>query len=145
MKNSIETPMMFVFTIFIVMGAIFFMIGLSNSDLIFSLVGAFFACIGAVSIISILYRRYVQKKVRETGIALYTDIVDVILEHTGVNDLKGYRVRTQWLDQTTNTLYYFQSNYLQDDPTERVKNIKKVKVMVNPNNYGQNYMDLPFN
>lgn len=144
MKNGINATLIFVFSLFLVMGLIFVAIGVSNSELIFAAVGSIFALVGGAALVSILYRGHIQAKVRAMGIALYTDAVDVILEDTRVNNIQGYRVRTQWLDPTTNTLYYFQSNYLQENPTDKVINMKKIKVLVNPSNYGQYYMELPF-
>lgn len=144
MKNEIEAVIMVVFSTFLLMGSVFIGIGLSSGDIFFTLGGIFFAGVGSVAIISIMYRRHIQKQLKNTGVAIYTDLVDVILEHTRVNDIQAYRVRTQWLDSTTNTLYYFQSNYIKDDPTEKLDNITKIKVLVNPRKYSQYYMDLPF-
>lgn len=143
MKNEIEGALIFVFTIFVVMGITFVVIGFSD-DVMFLAVGAIFAIFGGAALFSIMYRRYIQAQVMKTGIALFTDAVDVILENTQVNNVHAYRVRTQWLDRPSNTLYYFQSNYIKDNPAGKIKNMQKIKVMVNPKNYAQYYMDLPF-
>lgn len=144
MKNEIEALIIGMFSIFVIVGSIFFAVGISNTDIIFTAIGALFAGIGIIAIASILYRRRIQEEVKNTGKVIYTEIVEVILEHTRMNDIKAYRVRTRWLDGVNNTLYYFQSNYIKDNPTEKLKNISKIKVMINPKNIGQYYMDLSF-
>lgn len=144
MKNEVEIMLMVVFSMFIIMGLIFVIVGIYDAGPIFSFVGGVFTIVGCSAIGSMLYRRHIQKKVKETGIVIYTDIVDVVLEHTKVNNIQGYRVRTQWLDVSTNTLYLFQSNYISKDPTDKIKNLQKIRVMVNPSNYAQYDMDISF-
>lgn len=107
-------------------------------------VGTLFCLVGWGTVIPLLRKHYVQRKVQKKGVAIETEFMEVIRSEVSMNDRQGYIVRTKWLDIEKNILYYFSSNALWYDPTENLKNVSSITVLVNPYNFYQNYMDLAF-
>lgn len=107
-------------------------------------VGAMFCLVGWGGSLPLIYKRSVQRRIRENGVAIQTEFVEVILGDMSINNREGYVVRTKWLDVENNVLYYFSSNVLWYNPEKELENIAKITVLVNPKNFKQNYMDLEF-
>lgn len=107
-------------------------------------VGMIFSLVGWGVVIPLVRKRIIQRRVRARGVAIDTTFMEVIRSDVSMNNHQGYIVRTQWLDVDKNILYYFSSNTLWYDPTEILKDIRSITVLVNPNNFYQNYMDLTF-
>ncbi|UNM97294.1 hypothetical protein MMG00_05435 [Ignatzschineria rhizosphaerae] len=107
-------------------------------------VGAMFCLAGWGGSIPLIRKRSIQKRIREQGVAIQTEFVEVILGDASFNNQDGYVVRTKWLDVENNILYYFSSNILWYNPEKELKDIEMITVFVNPKNLKQNYMDLEF-
>lgn len=94
--------------------------------------------------IPLIRKQSIQRRIRENGVAIQTEFVEVILGDASFNNQDGYVVRTKWLDVENNILYYFSSNILWYNPEKELKDIEMITVFVNPKNLKQNYMDLEF-
>lgn len=108
------------------------------------MVGIVFCLGGWGTVIPLIRKHSIQQRLREKGIAIQSEFMEVIRSEVSMNDRQGYIVRTQWLDRENNILYYFSSNALWYDPTKELKKVKSITVLVNPKNFHQNYMDLEF-
>lgn len=107
-------------------------------------VGALFFLVGWGTVIPLVRKHSIQKRVRKNGVAIQTAFMKVIRSEVSMNNRQGYIVRTKWLDVDNNTLYYFSSNALWYDPTKELEKVSTITVLVNPKNFHQNYMDLEF-
>lgn len=108
------------------------------------MVGGIFFLVGWGTVVPLVRKRSIQRKVRENGVMIHTEFMEVIRSEISINNRQGYIVRTKWLDAQNNILYYFSSNSLWYDPTDLLKDIDFITVIVNPKNFRHNYMDLEF-
>ena len=139
-----EKVFIFFFSIFGVIGIGLFIGFFNVGDPSLLVVGVIFLLVGWCPVFFFSRKLYIQGQVQQNGIALRTEFMEIVGSKMELNDKSGYVVRTKWLDEENNILYYFSSNTLWYNPKKELKDVKYITVLVNPKNFYHNYMDLSF-
>lgn len=148
--NPVTFPgfVVFFLSLFAIVGTVLIFAFLGSGDFLLLFVGSLFS-LTWIPIALILQRWKTQNDVRTKGVPLLTKFVGLeplseampaSLEVKGA----GCYVRTEWFDEKTNTLYYFNSNIVIGDPTDILKKLAHIVVYVDPKDVHRNYMDLTF-
>lgn len=116
--------------------------GYSADAALFAGAGGICAIIGFTPLMMTLRKRLIKNNVLRHGTIVQSEFVDVVLAEYAVNNWRPYLIRTQWLDQQTNKLYFFKSGPITNNPARFLKKELNIPVYINPSNPKQYYMDL---
>lgn len=113
---------------------------------IFPVLGLLLVIIGTSLIIYVVKKKKYQKRLKEEGQIIYADYVETkIINNYQVNGKRPYRIVCSWNNTLNNNeKMLFESNNIWSNPEKiiRDKNIIKIRVYLDPDNYKKYLVDI---
>lgn len=113
--------------------------------IVFTSVGGIFIIAGFIMMFSNIKNINNKKTLMKTGKKINTKFLEVrINRNYSVNNHHPFRIYTNYLDETTQSIYEFKSENIWKNPTEIIQFLRKESftVYVKGNNYKKYYMDI---
>lgn len=121
--------------------------GGDNLFILFPILGGIAAIIGLGLIISPLLSNQKKQKLMKTGQEVVATIRNINMNNSVVvNGKNPYILECSWVNPSDNLEYTFKSEYLWDDPRNKImnQNITECRVYINPNNLKEYAVDTSF-
>lgn len=117
--------------------------GIYTTPIIMSLLGTFFACVGALPLGYFLVRRIEASRLLREGRPLKVDIVGVELNtEVEINGRNPWRIVCHWFDSAENKVHQFHSANLCFDPTPWIIKRNRTTVYVDRQNIQKYHLDI---
>lgn len=112
------------------------------ADIMLSVMGVIFLCVGIIPIIGSIRRKAKIKKVQETGRTLYATVDEISCNTSYTfNGRHPYVIFCSYRDDYKNITYRFKSESLWFNPEPAVTAGSMIRVFVEENNYKNYYVD----
>ncbi len=110
--------------------------------LLFGGIGLIFFLSGAIGLLRIRRKSKLKQRLRETGQAIYAEIVSVEqIRNVVINGRSPYLILAQYVDDSTKTIYEFKSEYIREFPSYAKKG-ESVRIFIDRENKKKYFMDI---
>lgn len=142
-KSAIFTIAFFcIFFILFGVGMLSVLLPHDSDETVFIMIAILMIVAGFTPAFLYLRKMSIQHKVIKYGTLIQAEFLDVIEASYSINDFSPNLIRAQWLDESTNIVYRFQSRPLEFDPSDALDFAMKIPVRIDPKNPKHYYMEI---